>query len=175
MKDALLQRTWVRDIVGAPTAPVLCDYVALWEKLENVQLQVAVPDRFIWRWTADGKYSASSAYQSFFIGMSSMIGAKQLWKVKVPLKVKFFFWIALHGRLWTAERRWRHGLQQQGTCVLCDQELETTNHLLASCVYAKGTWYHCLQLAGMQTFAPQGDVTVVDWWLSTRKVVPKAA
>lgn len=115
VKEAMLQQTWVRDIVGAPTAAVLCDYVVLWEKLEDVHLQVAVSDRFIWRWTPDGKYTASSAYRSFFNGMSSLVGARQLWKVKVPPKVKFFFWIALHGRLWTVERRWRHGLQQVGT------------------------------------------------------------
>jgi hypothetical protein len=133
-----------------------------------------VPDRFIWRWTVNGKYSAFSAYRSFFIGMSTMIGAKQLWKVKVPPKVKLFFWITLHSRLWTAERRWRHGLQQHGTCVLCDQDLETTDHLLASCAYARETWYRCLQLAGMETL-PQGDVTLVDWWLTTRKVGPTAA
>lgn len=100
--QALSQRSWVRDIVGAPTAPVLYDYVFLWEKIEYVQLQTAVPDRFVWRWTADVKYSASSAYRSFFTRMSSLIGARELWKAKVPPKVMFFFWIALHGRLWTA-------------------------------------------------------------------------
>jgi hypothetical protein len=26
-------------------------------------------------------------------------------------KVRFFFWLALHGRCWTANRRMRHGLQ----------------------------------------------------------------
>lgn len=66
--DALTDRSWVRDISGAPTAPVMCDYLLLWEKLEHVQLQPAVSDRFVWRWTADGNYSASSAYWLFFIG-----------------------------------------------------------------------------------------------------------
>lgn len=46
VNEALLDgRSWVRDISGAPTAPVLCDYVLLWEKLEHVHLQPAVADR----------------------------------------------------------------------------------------------------------------------------------
>lgn len=36
VKDALTARRWVRDIVGAPTAPVLYEYVRLWDMLENV-------------------------------------------------------------------------------------------------------------------------------------------
>ena len=61
VKDALSNRRWVRDITGAHTAPVLCEYVDLWEKLENIQLRPMESDRFAWRWTPDGKYSASSA------------------------------------------------------------------------------------------------------------------
>lgn len=45
-------------------------------------------------------------------------------------KVKMFFWLALHKRIWTAERRWRHGLQDSATCILCDQQAETVSHLL---------------------------------------------
>lgn len=35
-------------------------------------------DRFIWRLMPDGNYSASSAYRSFFLEMSSLLGAKEL-------------------------------------------------------------------------------------------------
>lgn len=55
VKEALNQCSWVRDIAGAPMAPVLCDYVLLWKKLEDVHLQRAGPDHFVWNWTADGK------------------------------------------------------------------------------------------------------------------------
>jgi hypothetical protein len=78
-----------------------------------------VPDRFVWKWTTDGAYSASSAYRSFFIGRSMLVGVKHLWHANAPPKVRFFFWVTLHGRLWTAERRTHHGLQQSASCVLC--------------------------------------------------------
>lgn len=82
VKDALYQRRWVRHITGARTAPVLYEYVLLWDKLESVQLRPLVGDRFIWRWTPDGTYSASSAYRSFFLGMSSLLGAKNYGKLQ---------------------------------------------------------------------------------------------
>jgi hypothetical protein len=66
-----------------------------------------------------------------------MGGAKELWRGAVPPKVKFFFWLALHGRLWTAEHMKRHGLQMNVLCALCNQLDETTGHLLCSCVFAR--------------------------------------
>jgi len=49
VKEALSGRHWVCHINGAHTAPVLCVYVELWAKLEEVHLQPLVTDRFVWR------------------------------------------------------------------------------------------------------------------------------
>lgn len=109
--------------------------------------------------------------------MRSLVGAKYLWRSSAPPKIKFFFWIALHGRLWTADRRKRHGLQQDAACALCAQDDETTDHLLVSCVFARETWHRVLLLqpVGLQSLAPQHDAVLVDWWQQTRKTLPKAA
>jgi hypothetical protein len=72
VKEALSGRRWVRHITGAHIVPVLCEYIDFWAKLEVLHLQLLVSDRFIWRWMPDGTYSASSAYRSFFLGMSSL-------------------------------------------------------------------------------------------------------
>lgn len=102
VKEALHNRHWVRDITGAPTVPVICDYIQVWKAVDGIQLNQFESDRFIWRWMENGEYSASSTYRYFFIGMTSLWGAKEVWRATVPPKVKFFFWLALHGRLWTA-------------------------------------------------------------------------
>lgn len=81
----------MRYITSAHTAPVLYEYVDLWEKLENMQLNPMESDHFVWRWTPNGQYSASSAYHAYLIGMTSMAGAKDVWTTVVPPKVKFFF------------------------------------------------------------------------------------
>jgi len=137
VREAITNRSWVRDIQGAPTAQVLCDYVVVWAKVDGVVFDDLTSDRFIWRWTTDGTYSASSAYRAFFIGMSFLRGAKELWKARAPSKCKFFFWLLLHDRLWTAARRMRHGLQDGDVCALCDQEQETARHLAGECVFAQ--------------------------------------
>jgi len=125
-------------------------------------------DRFVWRWSADGKYSASFAYRAFFVGSTSLLGAKELWKAKAPPRVKFFFWLALHCRLWTADRRVRHGLQEDDTCVLCAQGAETTDHLFVGCVFAREFWFFVLRSLGTAHLLPSADSTLVSWWLNCR-------
>jgi hypothetical protein len=67
------------------------EYVDLGETLENVQLSPHEPDRFVWRWTPDGRYYVRSTYRVYFVGWASMTGAKELWRAHAPPKVKFFF------------------------------------------------------------------------------------
>jgi hypothetical protein len=94
-------------------------------------------DRFVWRWTTDGQYSVSLAYRAFFTGWTTSLGSREMWRANVPPKSKLFFWLALHGLLWTAEHRKRHDLQLDATCALCDQMDDIGDHLLCSCVYAR--------------------------------------
>jgi hypothetical protein len=144
VKDAMFQHRWVRQISGARTTAVLYEYIDLWEKLESVQLRPFMGDRFVWRWTLDESYLALSAYRSFFVGMSSLLGAREVWRASAPPKVKFF-WLTLHRRIWTADRRMRHSLQDSAACALGDQEDETVDHLLASCVFTRELWSRLLQ------------------------------
>jgi hypothetical protein len=56
-------------------------------------------DKFMWRWTADQQYSASSTYKAFFQGQrAAILGAKELSKARAPPSCKFFFWLALLSR-----------------------------------------------------------------------------
>jgi hypothetical protein len=171
VKDALCNRRWVRDITGARTAAVINDYLHLWELLMNVQLRESKPDRFVWRWSPDGRYSVKTAYRAFFTGWTTMAGATELWRVRTPPKVKFFFWLALHERLWTNERRMRHGLQADAACSLCDQLAETVDHLLCACVYTREVWSRLLFSMGSPTDPPQHDSTLCAWWLAGREAL----
>jgi len=112
-----------------------------------------------------GITQASSTYHAFFVGSTSLPGAAELWKTKAPGKVKFFFWLALHRRLWTAERRRRHGLQDHGECILCGQEPETASHLFLGCVFAREIWFKLLHPIGWVSIMPQQEEILADWWL----------
>lgn len=80
VREALDDRQWTRDVLGAPTAVVLIEYVSLWDKLQDVVLDPITPDRFIWRWSPCGNYTASSAYRAFFLSHAALPGARQLWR-----------------------------------------------------------------------------------------------
>ncbi|XP_066344127.1 uncharacterized protein [Miscanthus floridulus] len=158
---------------------VLCDYLRVWELLRSVTLVPLQPDRFVWEWSADGSYSVSSTYRAFFAGSTLLLGAKKLWRVKAPPRVKLFFWLTLHRRLWTAVRRKRHGLQDSDECALCNQEPETGvtgGHLFLGCVFARQVWFATLrplQLSSLMLAAEDDDVGV--WWLRQRRRVDSAS
>jgi len=57
----------------------ILDYLQLWNAVAAVQLNDQ-PDRVLWRWTADGKYSAKSAYIMLHQGSTPMFGHKLIWK-----------------------------------------------------------------------------------------------
>lgn len=87
--------------------------------------------------------------------------------------MRFFFWLVMHGRCWTAERRFRHGLQHSDSCIICDQLPETIDHLLVGCVYSREAWGFLLAKFHSNDMAPvQGD-SALQWWLHSRKRVSK--
>lgn len=175
LKDALHLNQWARDITGALTTQVLCQYIKVWEITRPIVLDPLRSDRFVWKWSADGHYSASSAYRAFFHGSSSLLGARELWRTRAPPKVKFFGWLALHKRLWTAARRKRHGLQAYDDCALCGQSAETVDHLLLGCVFTRQLWHALLAPMGLLSLVPQAEEDVAHWWVQKRLILDKAS
>lgn len=80
-----------------------------------------------------------------------------------------FFWLALHRRLWTSERRWRHGLQDCGACTFCGQELETVDHLLLGCVCSRQVWMALLFPLGLQGLLAGPEDELASWWIRQRR------
>ena len=80
----------------------MLEFGYLFDLLESVHLSDE-PDTSRWLLSADGEYSAASAYGAMFFGSSPVFGAKQVWKTAAPPRVRFFFWLVLHDRCWTAE------------------------------------------------------------------------
>lgn len=134
--DALPAAAWIRDIKGSPSVPALAEILLLWNTLSGMELE-AHPDRFRWRLSSDGKFSARSTYDCFFFGREHFPCADELWGSWAPLEIKIFVWLALHNRLWTADRLARRNLQHPPQCPLCCQEEETANHMLLQCSYSR--------------------------------------
>jgi hypothetical protein len=67
-------------------------------------LQQDIQDTFAWRWSASRVYLASSACTVLNLGQTLLLGAKEMWRTKAAMEVKFFLWLALQDRCWTSER-----------------------------------------------------------------------
>jgi hypothetical protein len=129
-------------------------------------------DTHIWRFDANGQYSARSAYDYLFLGATKFRPFERIWKSWAPPKCRLFMWLAAHKRCWTSNRLARRGLPHPEHCPLCDQEDETLDHLLVSCVFTRQFWYTVLRQVGLQSLAPQQtDLVFDEWWEKTDMAV----
>jgi len=81
-------------------------------------------------------------------------------------------WLVVHNECWTAYRLAQRGLQHHQKCLLCDQEEETINHLLVSCVFSRQFWFELLQKFGPQILAPQpAEPSFEVWWSRSNEIV----
>jgi hypothetical protein len=69
-----------------------------------------------------------------------------------------------HNRCWTADKLEKRGMDHPEQCPLCDQQAETINHLLVSCVFARQVWAVLLQPVGMLELVTQMTEVFEDWW-----------
>jgi hypothetical protein len=164
VQEALLNRRWTSDIKGALSVEVLVEYIQLWDLLSEVVLQQEIEDKHVFSIASDGNYSAKSAYEGIFAG-STFGHYRMVWKTWAPSKCRFFLWLAAHKRRWTADRLAKRGLDHPSKCPLCDQEAETFDHLLVSCVFSREFWFKLLRQLGLQYLAPQpGLPSFMLWW-----------
>jgi hypothetical protein len=83
---------------------------------------------------------ARSAYKIQFLGMTSSVTAETTWKTKAPPKCRFFTWLMLQNRIWTAARLMLRQWPNDYFCQLCVRNLETTSHLFQECGYSRNVW-----------------------------------
>ncbi|KAF8663290.1 hypothetical protein HU200_055900 [Digitaria exilis] len=165
--QAVQQHAWTRDASGELNENAIQELNTIWNHVQEIQLEENIEDNFRWNWEASGQYSVKSAYLALHTGSTHLHGADLIWKAWAPLKVKIFLWLTLLRRNWTADRRIRHGLQSHTKCLLCDQEDETTEHILIQCSYSIQIWWSILQRLGYPSVTP-GTSSVQDWWLHLR-------
>lgn len=166
--QALHHDRWIRDIHGAVTVQVIIDYLRIWDSS-----MLHVVTRFV-RCGHRTKSSRQHLLTVLLYGSTSDRRGQTLQKVRAPAKCKFFTRLVLHDRCWTADRRKWYGLQDDDTCVLCNQSSGTIEHLLVACPFSREVWFHTLWWLGWEPVAPSTQTTwFTEWWNSARKRVPK--
>jgi hypothetical protein len=170
VSEALENHCWVDD-VGPGLGPVgLLQCLRILEIVCTIQRDAAAEDVFAWPWSSSGKYDARSTYKMLCQGSVRWEGASCVWRSSAPLKCKIFAWLALQFRLWTSDRRVRHGLQEVvSTCYTCLQEVDSVSHVLMGCVFARQVWFRCLQTFGLELAIPTASDSLQSWWFEARK------
>jgi hypothetical protein len=106
----------------------LVQFTRLWSILQDVTL-LPRPDSIRWRWTESGIYSAASAYRRQFVGPVAPFRSAKSWKGHAEQNCRFFAWMALHGKILTADNLAIRGWPHDPICKLCRIHPETVQHL----------------------------------------------
>ncbi|GJN06072.1 hypothetical protein PR202_ga23758 [Eleusine coracana subsp. coracana] len=170
VSEAITDMCWVRDIHGIASLEVITEFIKLWDIVSGVMLQPEVEDVHMWQFSTSGKYMAKSAYDVLFQGAISFEPWERIWKTWTPGKCQFFMWLAAHLRCWTVDRLARKNLPHPESCLMCDQEDETIDHLLVGCVFACQFWHFLLNRIGHGHLAPLPDDLIFrEWWAKVTK------
>ncbi len=99
--DALQESNWVRDIyiLRITEADHVQQFVRLWTMIRRMNPLTEDQDSIHWDLTANGQYSAKSAYRLQFLGATRSAFNQTIWKAWAPPKCKFFSWLATQNRL----------------------------------------------------------------------------
>jgi hypothetical protein len=126
-------------------------------------------DSITWHISADGKYFASLAYAVQFHGRIWQPHLDCVWRIRAEGKVKFFLWLFLQNRHWTAERLRARGLPHDDCCCLCDQEFKTAAHLALNCPFAKEVWSKFQGDHPRAVLMANRSFTLTAWWKKLRR------
>ncbi|CAA7060148.1 unnamed protein product [Microthlaspi erraticum] len=105
-------------------------------------------DKLIWLQNPSGEYTTKSGYhqaislqhqQENILVNTSINWNVDVWNSKASPKLKMFLWKLTNGALAIGVNLLGRGIQANVTCIRCG-ELETKEHLLFHCDFAKQTW-----------------------------------
>ena len=174
VREAMRDKAWVHMIKPFTDLTVghIVQFVDLWVRLLGIQLQMDVDDDITWKFEANGEYSAGSAYRAQFLGSTSTVMNKTIWKVWAPPTVKFFSWLATQNRIWTADRLQKRGWENCGLCALCRRANETSGHLFFKCRFTLRIWRMVkawLGLGALEMNRWGTERNIKCWWTSMSK------
>ena len=103
-----------------------------------------------------------------FWGRTPRPDLQNVWKTLAEGKVKFFLWLMLQNRNWTADRLRARGWPHDDLCCLCSMQIETANHIALHCPYAGEVrnLFHASRPAMVEVL--DAATSIQDWWCKAR-------
>ncbi|KAE8820564.1 hypothetical protein D1007_01308 [Hordeum vulgare] len=175
---ALQGDAWLQDLSVSFCDDMLEELISLSSRLEHVSLQLGIKDSITWKLASDGVYSARSAYQMLFSGQVKSQFPEFIWKVKAPLKCKFFVWTVVQHRIATSDHLLLRGIVNEYFCPLCHRNLETVDHLLRECPWSVILWDSIASRARFPSFKPstwKAGSSRTDWLIHLSDIMSVCA
>lgn len=115
-----------------------------------------------WAWEKHGSYSVRSAYRVLKADQMTRTQAgveramssqdkywwKVLWKMRIPPKVRIFWWRVLHNFLPSKAELKRRHVAKESHCEACGNPSETMFHIAVECTFALRFWEALERLSG---------------------------
>jgi len=126
IRDAIETLAWIRDIAYNLNNDLINDFKNLWNAIQSAQLNLEdnVEDEITWILESLGQYSASSAYDIQFADQIASNFSKLIWETWAPRRCKFFLWLLLQNKIWTAARLQLRDWKNNYFYALCKRSLK---------------------------------------------------
>lgn len=118
--------------------------------------------------------SSKSAYEFQFKGTYCTFNNRALWRAKAEEKHRLFAWLLVQNKILTADKLQVRNWPSDPICRLCDQELETAQHLCLYCVYAQELWHLVSGWTNGRVQVPSRSADLEGWWNAAVSGKPKA-
>ncbi|RYR17605.1 hypothetical protein Ahy_B03g062308 [Arachis hypogaea] len=109
-------------------------------------------------------FAAKGEFQSRDNGNPSTSDArrelwKEIWKMKIPAKIKSFLWKAAHDIVPVNSNLFKKRIAGSPICQICNKEVETTEHALLLCEWTRAAWFgaDCQCIPTIETVTEFGD------------------
>jgi hypothetical protein len=113
------------------------EWEELLECLSNIHLTKNI-DTIKWCIIPNGQFSIASLYRRCSFSGVTDARMEEMWRTKMPLKVKYFVWLVYQGRIQTADNLIRKNWKGDKKCKFYEEE--SVNHLLFLCPIASYLW-----------------------------------
>lgn len=110
----------------------------------------------------------------YFINSERFACDRSIWKASAPLKCKYFLWLAVRRRCWTADRLEHRGFLSHRVCIFCRSASEIIDHLLIGCAISAQNWARFLPRVGLSRCILVVHSSLEHYWLSARRLVSRS-
>jgi ribonuclease HI len=145
-------RTWKEEVLNQHLIPMDVEAVKTIPISHTMQ-----PDFWAWHYEKNGIFTVRSAYKmiveikqrrlDWLEGRTATSNSeekekqwKNLWKVKVPAKLKIFAWRLARSSLPTGQERVRRHMSTTSVCPICSAADDDWRHSLINCNMARAVW-----------------------------------